>query len=68
MVRQTPPAGVRGIRARALPATQSPNIGPLAGASRPASIRGTAALADLAGQGLEDLRLSAQADFIRYHK
>ena len=35
---------------------QSPNIVPLAGASRPASIRDSAALADLAGQDLEDLR------------
>jgi aryl-alcohol dehydrogenase-like predicted oxidoreductase len=35
---------------------QSPNIVPLAGASRPASIRDSAALLDLSDQDLEDLR------------
>jgi pyridoxine 4-dehydrogenase len=37
---------------------QSPNIVPLAGASRPASIRDSAALLDLASEDLEDLRSS----------
>jgi aryl-alcohol dehydrogenase-like predicted oxidoreductase len=35
---------------------QSPNIVPLAGASRPASIRDSAALLDLAAEDLADLR------------
>jgi len=35
---------------------QSPNIVPLAGASKPASIRDSAALLDLTDQDLDDLR------------
>jgi aryl-alcohol dehydrogenase-like predicted oxidoreductase len=41
---------------------QSPNIVPLAGASRPASIRDSAAPADLASQDLEDLREAGRSD------
>lgn len=46
-----PGAAVRGGKGQ-----QSPNIVPLAGASRPASIRDSAAGLDLTHQDLEDLR------------
>lgn len=43
---------------------QSPNIVPLVGASRPASIRDSAALLDLAAEDLEDLRGGRECSYL----
>ena len=46
---------------------QSPNFVPLAGASKPASIRDSAAPADLAGEDLDDLRGAGRSDLHAWH-